>query len=144
VSLQRAGCRVLDKICIICLFQPLSTHGPPDGGAPAKSMRHWPRRRRSQAKSMQHCLQRCRGVRHTAAFRRFDGAAGSLREKLFPCFRFARLFFFHVQGVRPVLSRVFFHWEQNLSKRIRRRVLPFEWGLEFSPVMPGRRIRDYI
>jgi len=31
-----------------------------------------------------------------------------------------------------VLSRVFFHWEQNLSKRdTNRRVLPFEWGLEF-------------
>lgn len=31
-----------------------------------------------------------------------------------------------------MLSRVFFHWEQNLSKRdTNRRVLPFEWGLEF-------------
>ena len=33
-----------------------------------------------------------------------------------------------------MLSRIFFHWERNLSKRdTNRKVLPFEWGLEFIP-----------
>jgi hypothetical protein len=39
-----------------------------------------------------------------------------------------------------VLSRLFFHWEQSLSKRdTNRTVRPFEWGLEFVAEGPQRR-----
>jgi len=45
-----------------------------------------------------------------------------------------------------VLSRLFFHWEQRLSKRdTNREIRPFEWGLEFVPgAKPTANPKDYL